>query len=213
MANERDRQDLSGTGSTGSSGLGASGSTTGGSSGLGASGAGSSGMGGSSLGGSGLGSTGSGLGSTGSTGDAGTRAGSFDRKFTDESTGSDIKDKVGDKIEEGRERMHEAVDAGRERAGEAVESGKNRIAGQLETLGDRLEERARTMEDAGGVQRRAGQAAMRASEALDSSADYLRSHDPAEMRDDLERAIRERPLFSVGMAVGAGFLLARLMRD
>jgi ElaB/YqjD/DUF883 family membrane-anchored ribosome-binding protein len=210
MANERDRQDLSGTGSTGSSGLGASGSTTGGSSGLGASGAGSSGMGGSSLGGSGLGSTGSGL---GSTGDAGTRAGSFDRKFTDESTGSDIKDKVGDKIEEGRERMHEAVDAGRERAGEAVESGKNRIAGQLETLGDRLEERARTMEDAGGVQRRAGQAAMRASEALDSSADYLRSHDPAEMRDDLERAIRERPLFSVGMAVGAGFLLARLMRD
>jgi ElaB/YqjD/DUF883 family membrane-anchored ribosome-binding protein len=89
----------------------------------------------------------------------------------------------------------------------------NDRAGQLENMGDRLEERGRSMEDAGGVQRRAGQAAVRASEALDSSAEYIRSHDMGEMRDDLERAIRERPLFSVGMAVGAGFLLARLLRD
>jgi ElaB/YqjD/DUF883 family membrane-anchored ribosome-binding protein len=69
------------------------------------------------------------------------------------------------------------------------------------------------MEQAGGVQQRAGHVAVRAGEALDSGAEYLRSHDPDEMRDDLERSIRERPLLSVGIAVGAGFLLARLLRD
>jgi ElaB/YqjD/DUF883 family membrane-anchored ribosome-binding protein len=156
----------------------------------------------------GLGGTAAG---TGTTGDPGTRAGSYDRKFNDQNEG--IRDRVEEKIEEGRERVNEAIDTGRERAGEAFESGKNRVAGQLEQFGDRLEERARDMEDAGGVQRRAGRVARRASEALDSSADYLRTHDPADMRDDVERAIRERPLLSVGMAVGAGFLLARLLRD
>jgi ElaB/YqjD/DUF883 family membrane-anchored ribosome-binding protein len=158
------------------------------------------------------GSTGSTAGFGGSSTDAGSRAGSFDRKFTGEDEGN-LKNKVEDKLEEGREKMHEAVDSGRERMNDAVDSGRNRLAGQLETIGDRLEERGRDMENAGGVQRRAGHVAVRASEALDSSADYLRSHDAGEMRDDLERAIRERPLFSVGMAVGAGFLLARLLRD
>jgi ElaB/YqjD/DUF883 family membrane-anchored ribosome-binding protein len=194
MDNDRNRQ--AGVGSTGSTGSGLGGST-----------AGTSGLGGSTSGTSGLGASGT----TG--GDSGTRAGSFDRKFAGDDSGTDIKDRVGDKLDEGRERMHDAMDAGKERAGEAVETGKNRIAGQLETLGERLEERGHAMEDAGGVQGRAGQVALRASEGLNTSADYLRSHDPAEMRDDLETAIRDRPLFSVGIAVGAGFLLARLLRD
>jgi ElaB/YqjD/DUF883 family membrane-anchored ribosome-binding protein len=193
MDNDRNKQTTPGLGT---SGIGGAGDQGVGDRGLGTGGS-TSGMGAAGLG----------------AGDARTRAGSYDRKFAGEGTGDDIKDRVGDKIDEGRERVSEAVEEGRERAGEALESGKNRIAGQLETLGDRLEERARTMEDAGGVQRQAGRAAHRASEALDSSAEYLRTHDAHEMRDDLEQAIRERPLFSVGMAVGAGFLLARLLRD
>lgn len=142
------------------------------------------------------------------TGDAGTRAGSYDRTFTGED-----RDDVSDRIEEGKDRMSEAVESGKEKVAAAADSGRNRIAGQLESLGDRIEERARDMEDAGGVQRRAGHAALRASEALDSSAEYIRSHDTAEMRDDLERAIRDRPLVSVGLAIGAGFLIGRLLRD
>lgn len=180
----------------------------GGSTGAFGTGTGAAGTGATGAGTTGAGTTGSGF---GSTGDAGTRAGSYDRKFSGEE--ESVRDRVTDKLEEGRERVSDAVEHGRERAGEALETGRNRLAGQLETLGDRLEERGRGMSDSGGVQRRAGQAAIRAGEALDSSADYLRSHDATEMRDDLERAIRERPLFSVGVAVGAGFLLARLLRD
>jgi ElaB/YqjD/DUF883 family membrane-anchored ribosome-binding protein len=181
---------------------------------------GSTGSTGSSTPGMGAGSTGMGAGSSGfgrdtgmgGTGDAGTRAGSYDRKFT-EGSSEELKHQVEDKIEEGRERVQDALETGRDRAADAFDSGRTRVAGQLENFGDRLEERARTMEDAGGVQGRAGHAARRASEALDNSADYIRSHDAQEMRGDFERAIRERPLFSVGMAVGAGFLLARILRD
>jgi ElaB/YqjD/DUF883 family membrane-anchored ribosome-binding protein len=132
--------------------------------------------------------------------DTGTRAGSYDRKFSGEE--HDVKESINEKVDEGRDRLSGAVDAGR-----------NRVAGQLERIGDRLEERGRDMEQAGGVQQRAGQVALRAGEALDSSAQYLRSHEPNEMRDDLERSIRERPLLSIGIAAGAGFLLARLLRD
>ena len=132
--------------------------------------------------------------------DAGTRAGSYDRKFTGEEQGTT--ESIGEKASEGRARLSGAVDAGR-----------NRVAGQLERISGRLEERGRGMEEAGGVQQRASQVALRAGEALDSGAEYLRSHDPDAMRDDLERSIRQRPLLSVGIAAGAGFLLARLLRD
>jgi ElaB/YqjD/DUF883 family membrane-anchored ribosome-binding protein len=142
--------------------------------------------------------------------ESGARAGSYDRKFAGEES---VTDRIGDKLHEGREQLGDKVEEGKERMEGAIDSGRNRIADQLERVGDRIEERARTMEDAGGVQRRAGHAARRTSEALDSSADYLRTHDVGEMRDDLEHAIRERPLMSVGMALGAGFLLARILRD
>jgi ElaB/YqjD/DUF883 family membrane-anchored ribosome-binding protein len=142
----------------------------------------------------------------------GTRAGSFDRKFVNDSV-DDIADRGEDSIEEARAKVHGAADAASGRADDMMSTGRNRIAGQIESLGDRLEERGHALEDAGGVQRRAGQAVVRASEGLNNSADYRRTHDVSEMRDDLEYAIRERPLFSVGLALGAGFLLARLIRD
>ncbi|HUF50604.1 MAG TPA: hypothetical protein VMN60_07225 [Longimicrobiales bacterium] len=151
----------------------------------------------------------------GSSTDDGTRAGSFDRKFVgDDRLGGDgVRERVSEGIEHGRERLQDTVDTNRERIQGAIDSGKGRVASQLERLGVTLEQRARDMEQAGGVQRRAGQVGLRASSALDTGAEYIRSHEPQEMRDDLEDAIRQRPLLSVGVAVGAGFLLARLMRD
>src|SRR5688500_15175227 len=121
--------------------------------------------------------------------DPGTRAGSYDRKFTGEEHGV------------------------KERVGETVHSSKNRLADQMARVGDRIEERARNLEQSGGVQGKAGHVALRASETLDRGADYIRNHEVDEMRDDLENAIRLRPLLSIGIAAGAGFLLARLFRD
>jgi ElaB/YqjD/DUF883 family membrane-anchored ribosome-binding protein len=139
-----------------------------------------------------------GFGGTGD--DGGARAGSYDRKFSNEEQGT--KERVGEKLEEGKERV-----------GEVVHTGKARLADQLQRVGERLHERARTMEGTGGVQGRAGHVALRASETIDRGADYLRNHEVDEMRNDIENAIRQRPLISIGIAAGAGFLLARLLRD
>jgi ElaB/YqjD/DUF883 family membrane-anchored ribosome-binding protein len=153
-----------------------------------------------------VGSTGSGMGGfSGST--QGTS--SFGR---DDSSDS-LRERGEDMLEHGRERGEELLEQGRERVSQAADAGRSRVAGKLEEFGDRLEERGREAQGRGGMQGRAGQAAVRAGEALDGSADYLRSHDMEDMRDDLERQIRGRPLMSVGVALGAGFLLGRILRD
>lgn len=48
----------------------------------------------------------------------------------------------------------------------------------------------------------------KAADFVDSGAEYLRTHDWQEVRQDLERQIRSNPLAGVGVAFGAGFLLA-----
>jgi ElaB/YqjD/DUF883 family membrane-anchored ribosome-binding protein len=50
------------------------------------------------------------------------------------------------------------------------------------------------------------------SRAVDVSSDYLRTHDLDEMRGDLEREIRTHPLRSIALALGAGYVLGKLLR-
>lgn len=49
----------------------------------------------------------------------------------------------------------------------------------------------------------------KAADFVESSAEYLGTRDWQEVRQDLERQIRSNPLASVGVAFGAGFLLAQ----
>jgi ElaB/YqjD/DUF883 family membrane-anchored ribosome-binding protein len=122
-------------------------------------------------------------------------------------------DDLRDKAESVKERGEEMLEHGRQRASAAADTGRNRVADKLDEFGDRLEQRGRESEGRGGLQQRAGRVAVRAGNTLEDGAEYIRSHDFDEMRDDLERQIREKPLMSVGIALGAGFLLARILRD
>jgi membrane protein len=115
-------------------------------------------------------------------------------------------------VEQGKERAEHALEQGKERVETAARSGKNRIAGKLDEFGNTIEERGREMQERGGVQARAGNVAQRAGTALEDGAEYLREHEFNEMRDDLERQIRSRPIASVGIALAAGFFIARILR-
>jgi hypothetical protein len=49
------------------------------------------------------------------------------------------------------------------------------------------------------------------SDALESSAEYVRRKDVDAMKDDLAGRIRENPLISVGIALSAGFIISRIL--
>jgi hypothetical protein len=98
-----------------------------------------------------------------------------------------------------------------ERASDTATTGKNRVADRIHDLGDAIEDRARPLEEQGGVRGRAGHAAHRVGDALEDSAEYLRSHDFGSILDDVQSTIRRHPLAAVGLALGAGYLLAGVM--
>jgi ElaB/YqjD/DUF883 family membrane-anchored ribosome-binding protein len=115
----------------------------------------------------------------------------------------------GDADDGGTSRIEAAKEAVGERAHDAAESGKERVAGALEGVAARAHAQAEALEGRGGVAGRAAKPAHRAADAVESGAEYLRLHEWAEIRDDVEDRIRSRPLVAVAVAFGAGLLLAR----
>lgn len=98
----------------------------------------------------------------------------------------------------------------KEKASNAIETGKEKVAGGVDRLGTRLGERARPLEEQGGLKGKVGGAVHGVGDALESSAEYLRTHEVSTIRDDLKSQIREHPLASVGIALGTGFVLGRV---
>jgi ElaB/YqjD/DUF883 family membrane-anchored ribosome-binding protein len=96
-------------------------------------------------------------------------------------------------------------------AAEAGDHPREKAAAGVDRLGDRLHERAREMESRGGLQQKVAGPMHRAGDAADNAAEYVRTHDLGEVRDDLEQQIRAHPLVSVGIALGAGYLLGRIL--
>lgn len=85
----------------------------------------------------------------------------------------------------GREAWQSARERGRERLRDAALRGKTRFAEAIDNTATRLDDR------------------------LYGSAEYLRSSDLEVIRDDLVDVIRQRPLLSAGIALGAGYLIGK----
>jgi hypothetical protein len=93
-----------------------------------------------------------------------------------------------------------------------ADRGREGLAHAFDFIGERIEDRGRTMRRRGGSRGRAGRAAVAAGHALEAGADYLRDHEVDAMQRELEGRVRERPLASLAIALAAGFVLARLLR-
>jgi hypothetical protein len=107
------------------------------------------------------------------------------------------------------DKAHEAKEAVSDRANELADTGKARFAEALDNVADRAHRQADALTGRGGVAGRMAEPAHRAAHAVESSAEYLRTHEWQEMRQDLQRQIGARPLVSVALAFGAGLLLAQ----
>lgn len=54
--------------------------------------------------------------------------------------------------------------------------------------------------------------ATKAADMLDSASSYLRANDTGDLMNDLESLVREKPVESMLVAAGAGFVLAKIFR-
>ena len=129
---------------------------------------------------------------------------------------TDMQDKAGDMAAEAGRRVQEQAGELRDRAAEmapraqeaaynAAESGREGAASTLERAADNLDRQA----SGDGM---TSMAAGAAADTMQQAAGYLRSHETAEVWDDVERYVRQHPGRSVLMAVAAGLVVGRVLR-
>lgn len=111
----------------------------------------------------------------------------------------------GDGTSEMGDRAQEMMGEGRERAQEMMGEGRDRAAEGAERAASTLRERSR---EQGGM---AGEMGEKVAGSMESAAGYLRRQD-GDMMDDVEHYVRLHPMQAVAAAVGAGFLVGRLLR-
>jgi hypothetical protein len=153
----------------------------------GTTGAGSTG--GSSLGGSGLGGSTAGAANTPSFGLGGSGTATESNRLG--GSGS-----LSDTLEELTGRADQMLD-------EAAETLEN-AAGQIDQLAGRIPQK--------GIGRQAGNMASGAADALESVAQFLRDNDVKTLQREVGRIVSEQPLGAVLLAVGAGWVVGKVLR-
>ena len=130
------------------------------------------------------------------------------RSMGDESMGQQAKDMADDAraraegaADEVKNRTQQMATATQERA----DQGMDRAAEGMEQASARLRERA---DDSSTT----GKAAGMAADGIDRGASYLRTHDTAQVWDDVEQYVGQHPAQALIGAVAAGFLIGRILR-
>jgi len=94
-----------------------------------------------------------------------------------------------------------------DQASSSADAGMERAAGGLDTIAGTIRDKSQSM-GGGQVQTMANAAADR----LESGAQMLRSQNADELVSELEALVRRRPMESLLVAAGAGFILSRALR-
>jgi ElaB/YqjD/DUF883 family membrane-anchored ribosome-binding protein len=94
-----------------------------------------------------------------------------------------------------------------DQASTAADAGMDKAATGLDTLAGTLRDRGESM-GGGSV----GSIATTAADKLESGAQMLRSTDTEQLMTDLEALVRRKPMESVLVAAGIGFVLSKIVR-
>jgi len=113
----------------------------------------------------------------------------------------DVERRLMERVEGARRSVKEVPLRLRSAAGDGLES----AASAVERVGDWASER-------GGTVRKAGPVARDVAGGLERAASYIRTTDFGTMRRDAEHQVKLHPLRAALIAVGAGFLIGRIMR-
>lgn len=147
-----------------------------------------------------------------------------DRGSSAATTAGDIKQKAQDAAGNVADKARDMASSAGERARDMASSAAQSARDLASSAGQRAEEMAGSV--AGGMQSLAGTiresaprggmmgtAASSVASGLETGGRYLEEHGFGDMGDDLARVVRRNPLPSLFVAVGFGFLLARIMRS
>ena len=115
---------------------------------------------------------------------------------------ADAKDKAKDVV---TNVQHKASEIG-DQAASRADAGMDKAAQGLGSLASTLRERSESMGDS-----QMGSMATMAADRLESGAEMLRAKDTDQLVSDLEALVRRRPVESLLVAVGAGYLLSRAL--
>lgn len=157
----------------------------------------------SSAGGTGQGMPSSFAGQPIDRGEAGNQGGAGSAVSTAGDKASQMAEQAGSMLDTARERATQVTD----QAASTVDTGMDKAASGLDTLAGTLRDRGESM-GGGSV----ASIATTAADKLEAGAQLLREKDTDQLVRDLEALVRRKPVESVLVAVGIGFVLSKIVR-
>jgi ElaB/YqjD/DUF883 family membrane-anchored ribosome-binding protein len=114
----------------------------------------------------------------------------------------------GDVAQQARAKAEELTGAAKEKAGQAADQ----IDSAMTSAGQQMNTLAQTVREKAPAEGRLGEVANTTAQALERSGEYLQRADLDTVRSDLETIIRRKPIESLFVGLGIGYLLARAFK-
>ena len=124
---------------------------------------------------------------------------------------SAAKDTAKQKAGQAKDQASAKANQAKAQASEKADAGMDQAASGMDKLADTIRDKADGSGDGGAMGAVSGQATT-VADKLDQASGYLRDKDSDELVSDLEALVRRRPMESVAVAVGVGFILSKAFR-
>lgn len=147
-----------------------------------------------------------------------------ERQLADEGSQLDhVRESIEDGVERGQRKLaetaHRVADRTREvastvktRASEIGSRVVDRTDAAMSAAGERIENLGQSLRGRATEEGRMGRVLTRTASALEQSGLYLQESTPTDVRMDLEDVMRKRPVTTLLVGAGIGFLIARALR-
>lgn len=113
-----------------------------------------------------------------------------------------LSDKADEVTGKAQEKAGEMSDKAHDQADKGIDAASSGLGSAADTIRQQGEQRGGTV----------GTAATKTADTLESASKYLRDKDSDQLVKDLESLVREKPVESLLVAAGVGFLLSKLFR-
>ncbi len=123
------------------------------------------------------------------------------------------KDKASDVAGKAQAKAGEATEKAQEKAGQVGEQVHSKTDKGIDTAASGLEQAAGMLRQQGeGREGTVGTAATKTADTLETASTYLHEKDTDQLVTDLEALVRRKPVESVLVAAGIGFVLSKIVR-